>query len=123
MIPINTSIVLHKLELGVHLGWPEAERLHKQIIFLDIHIDFLEPPHACITDHLDDTYSYEALSDLIEKKIGQRHFRLIEHLGYETYQLLKNVLPHNVLLTICITKKPPIPNLTGGVSFWYGDKK
>lgn len=123
MTSIDTSIILHKLELSVHLGWPEAERLKKQFILIDIELLFSEPPKACLSDDLEDTFSYEILCILIEKQIGQRQFRLIEHLGYEIYQLVKNALPENILVTIRVTKQPPIVNLTGGVSFSYGDKK
>lgn len=122
MTSIKTRIILHQLELSVHLGWPDAERSSEQRVLLDIHLDFAHPPRACVSDNLADTFSYETLCDLIEKNITSKKFRLIEHLGYETYQLVKNALPKDLLVTICVTKKPPIVNLTGGVSFWYGEK-
>lgn len=120
MNPIKTRIVLHKLELSIHLGWPESERLLKQNVMVDIDIHFSEPPRACLTDQLEDTYSYETLSNAIKEKITSRQFRLIEHLGHEIYQHVKILLPKATLVTICITKKPPILNLAE-VSFWYGD--
>ncbi len=123
MTSITTSIVLHKLEFSVHLGWPDAERLNKQTILIDIQLFFPEPPKACLSDHLDDTFSYETLCHVIDKHLEQKTYRLIEHLGYDIYQLVKNTLPKQMSVNICLTKKPPIMNLTGGVSFSYGEVK
>lgn len=121
MNAIKSSIVLQQLELSLHLGWPESERLHKQKIMIDIHIHFIQPPSACITDELDEKINYEVLSKKITDTITPRTFRLIEHLGFELYQLIKTFLPENTLTAVCITKHPPILNLKGGVHFWYGD--
>jgi len=121
---MNTTysrIVLHKLELNVHLGWPEAERSIKQAILVDIYLDFAQPPNACLSDDLIDTFSYETLCQVIEKQISAKHFRLIESLGHAMYHLVKSTVSDHLSVNICVTKKPPIINLTGGVSFWYGD--
>lgn len=118
---IKSSIVLHQLELYIHLGWPESERLQKQAVMADIHIHFTEPPEACITDELDERTNYDALTKKIIENITPKSFRLIEHLGFELYQLAKAFLPENTLTTICITKFPSIVNLKGGVQFRYGD--
>ena|SRR5690348_6474512 len=121
MTSITTSIFLHKLELSVYLGWPEAERLNKQIIFIDIELKFPEPPKACLTDDLVDTFSYETLCNLIEQHVSLKTYRLIEYLGLDIYQLIKNALPNPMFVNLWVTKKPPIIHLTGGVSFHYGD--
>lgn len=122
MNSIKSSIVLHQLELYIHLGWPESERLQKQAVMVDIHIHFTEPPEACMTDVLDERTNYDALNKKIIEHITPKSFRLIEHLGFELYQLTKAFSPLNTLITICVTKYPPLVNLKGGVQFWYGDK-
>lgn len=121
MNTIKTSIVLQQLELNLSLGWPDYERSQAQSVMLDIYMDFLEPHESCITDQLDEKTNYDALNQKIVEKMAKRSFRLIEHLGHELYQLIKAFLPENTLVTVCITKKPPIANLKGGVQFWYGD--
>lgn len=123
MTTITTSITLQKFELSIHLGWPDAERLTKQLVWLDIALFFPKAPEACLTDHLDDTFSYETLCHLIQEKISEKPYRLIEHVGYEIYTLVKKTLPQGMLIDICVTKKPPIQHLTGGVSFRYGDQR
>lgn len=117
------SIVLNQLELSVYLGQLLAERRSKQVVSLSITIQFLKPLRACTTDKLKDTDCYDQLITAIKKNINkQREFRLLEHLGYEVYKSTKQFLSTPALVHICITKKPAIPNLIGGVSFYYGDK-
>ena len=122
MNAIKSSIVLQQLELHLSLGWPDHERSQTQSVMLDIYMDFLEPSRACITDELDEKTNYDTLNQKIIENMANRSFRLIEHLGYELYQLIKTFLPENTLVTVCIIKKPPIANLKGSVQFWYGDK-
>lgn len=119
---ISSSIVLNGLELNVNIGWPEAERIPKQIVVVDIYIRFAEPPHACKTDRLSDTYCYDTLTTSIKKMIDGYEFRLIEHLSYELYHIVKKTLSEENRVFIRVTKKPHIEGLTGGVSFCYGDE-
>lgn len=119
---MKTSLFLNGLELPVVLGWPEEERAQKQIVVLDIQIHFPKPPLACVTDNLVDTFCYDALVNSIKLRLAHEEFRLIEHLGHDIYQICKEHLTKNVLLGIRLTKKPAIENLTGGVSFCYGDE-
>jgi len=116
----HTRITLNGLMLPVSLGWPTDERINKQMIWLDITLHFPSEPLGCITDLLDDTICYDALTQHIQEKIADKHFRLIEFLAKELYQIIKNYLP-NISIDICVTKKPNIKGLTNGVSFYYGD--
>lgn len=120
---IASSIVLHDLELKLHLGWSESERLKKkQVVVVDIKLDFIHPPKACTTDNLYDTICYDKLISEIESAISPRKFLLLEHLGHEIYKTIKNNLNNHVLIAIKVKKKPAIENLKKGVSFYYGDK-
>jgi len=116
------SIEFSGLELSVSLGWPAQERLQEQIIKLDAKINFIKPLEACISDNLEDTYCYDILISVIKKNISSRQFRLVEHLGYEIYKIIKQTLPDNNNVNIRINKHPAIPNLTGGVTFYFGDE-
>ncbi|MCE3237475.1 MAG: folX [Gammaproteobacteria bacterium] len=120
----HARLTLHQLELPLFLGWTEAERSQKQIILLDITIDFNEPPKACISDALEDTNCYDTFIKKIVETITPKSFRLIEHLAYEIHQLIKNLFIQSVLITITVTKKPVLSTLTtlAGVSFSYGDQ-
>src|SRR3990167_9291872 len=118
---ISTRIQLHGLELNVYLGWPKAERLQQQTVILDVTLIFAKPPHACVTDNLHDTYCYDTLVSKIKKEVESRKFRLVEHLGCEIYRIIKSNLSKDTMIHLSVTKKPAIPNLTGGISFYYED--
>ena len=119
---LTSSLFLQGLEFDVHLGWPDEERKQQQKVLLDIELRFLHPPRACSTDDLADTHCYDQLAKNIMQHLSKREFRLMEHLGKELYQYIKHQFhKQEVSLNIRITKRPPIANLRGGVSFCYGD--
>ena len=119
---ISSSIQLNALKLDVFLGWPDAERMQQQTIFVDVHLRFPLPPKACISDDLQDTFCYDTLVKQIKTHLGHRHFRLLEYLGQDIYQCIKQNLQNDILVKIHLTKQPAIENLTGGVTFFYGDE-
>lgn len=119
---ISSSIQLNALKLEIFLGWLDSERMQQQTIFADIHLGFLTPPKACISDDLQDTFCYDMLISQIKTHLANRHFRLIEYLGQDIYQYLKQILNPGISIKISLTKKPAIENLTGGVTFFYGDE-
>ncbi|MDR3490415.1 MAG: dihydroneopterin aldolase [Gammaproteobacteria bacterium] len=118
---IYSGITLKGLDLSLFLGWPEQERAQTQKVLIDIHLNFTTPPEACVTDNLDETYCYDKLVRLLKEKLLTRHFHLIEHLGYEIYQIIHTLFSADTRINIRITKHPKIENLNGGVSFFYGD--
>ena len=113
--------MLRALELNVFLGWLDTERENRQAVSLDIHLQFSQPPLACASDNLSDTVCYDSLITEIKNHLGTRHFRLLEHLGCEIYQVIKQNLAASTSVNICITKKPAITDLNGGAAFYYGD--
>ncbi|EKD72379.1 MAG: dihydroneopterin aldolase [uncultured bacterium] len=118
----HAYITLNGLELSVNLGWPQGERIKQQMITADVTLFFAAPPTACVTDQLADTYCYDKLVASIKTNLATRHFRLLEHLGHEIYQLIKQQITSDVRVQVHLTKKPAILHLTGGVTFCYGDK-
>lgn len=117
-----TSLALHKLELDVNLGCYAIERAQKERVSCDIQIGYLTPPLGCSSDQLADTHCYNQLITNIKHFLKDRDFQLIEHLAQILYGYIKEQFANIILLSIKITKTPPIPNLIGGVSFSYGDK-
>lgn len=120
---MKSSILLSGLELGVLLGWLPEERSREQTVVLDIQIHFRQPPLACHTDELVDTYCYDALTQLIKNHLQAREFKLIEYLSREIYDICKKHFSNAARIDIRLTKKPKIKNLTGGASFTYGDEE
>lgn len=121
MTNFSSSIAIQGLELDVNLGWTQGERATQQTVVTDVQIHFVAPPRACTTDQLDDTHCYDSLIASIKSHVAAREFRLIEHLGHEVFQLIKQTLPLGTRVQLRLTKKPTIVNLTGGVAFCFGD--
>lgn len=117
------SILFFKVNLEVALGWEEIERKIKQCVLVEIKITFKTPPLGCETDNLENTYCYDAIIKTIQKKLDFTEFRLLEHLAYSLYDLVKNALSGNELISIRVSKKIPIVNLEGDATFFYGDEE
>ena len=122
-LPIQTGLRVQGLEVAIHLGWPDNERKDAQSVFLDIEIDFFQPPLACQTDELQDTLCYAALARQIKEATRGHYFHLIEHLAREIYLLVKSRLATKDSVMIHLTKHPKIVGLGGGVCISYGDRK
>jgi dihydroneopterin aldolase len=116
-------IALHQLELNISLGVSEAERSQPQTVWLDIDINFSEPPQACLTDQLKDTFCYDLLTQQIATQIVPRSFHLLEHLAHEIYQLIKSSFTQSLSVRVKVTKKPLLSAAfpIAGASFCYGD--
>ncbi len=117
----HSTLQIRGLELCVHLGWPVDEILKKQVVLLDVHIIFAQPPTGCQSDHLSDTYCYSELIKNIRQFTETKEFHLIEFLSRELFQFIKTRLPQDARMSVRITKHPKIPGLTQGVCFSYGE--
>lgn len=118
----NYQLHVRGLKLNVNLGWRNQERQEGQGVLLDIIIQFENSPLACTSDELEDTICYATLAQHIRNHIHNKHYRLIEHLTAEIYNLIKTVLSPTDKLRISLTKYPKVDGLTGGVVFTYGDE-
>lgn len=119
---MKSRIKINDLELPVLLGWLPEERSQAQTVKIDIQIHFRQPPQACTTDDLMDTFCYDSLIRAIKTKTADREFRLIEYLAQEIFQICKNNLLPDLTIGVRVTKKPPILNVNVDVSFCYGDE-
>lgn len=117
----KSYLQLNQLTLPVWLGWPNDERQKKQLVSLNIKLQFPSSPIGCQTDNLADTTCYAELVQTIQNNIENKHFRLLEHFAAEIYRMIQQILPAGILISVEATKKPNITHLNGGVSFCYGD--
>jgi 7,8-dihydroneopterin aldolase/epimerase/oxygenase len=79
-----------------------------------------------ITDRLEDTVCYLKVVEHIQSLIQNKTFNLIEHLTYDIYLTVNNLVVHkkHMLSSIKVTVHkvaPPVPNVHGGVFFSYCD--
>jgi dihydroneopterin aldolase len=117
----KSGIHLPALLLNATLGWPEEERLQPQPIIINITIQFDTPPSACFNDTLENTVCYDTLVKIIKKIVAAKAFRLLEHISYEIYQAIKQTISQPNKIHVSVKKQPPIPELTGGAIFYFGD--
>ena len=117
----HSSLSISGIELNVHLGWPDNERLAKQVVLVEIDIGYPTPPNACQTDALSDTFCYATLIAALHDFVHGKQFHLIEYLGYELYRLIKSSLPDKLTVIVRVIKHPPIADFSGQVRFSYGD--
>lgn len=121
MTHLACSLSINQLTLAVSLGWPDHERLEKQTISLSFTVQFATPPLACNSDQLKDTVCYSLLIRDLRKLIETKTYHLIEHLGHDAYQHIKNHLQSEALVKVSVLKHPAIDGLMGGVMFTVGD--
>jgi len=118
----SSYLSIRNLELNINLGWRLKERRQEQAVLLDIDIYFAKPPKATETDQLEDTICYATLIEAIRENLGEKKYKLVEHLSYDIYQFIKIRLPQKARVMVHVTKHPQIKRLSGGVCFHYGDK-
>ena len=94
----KSSLFINGLELELFLGWPNEERMRKQIVTLDLDIVYPATPAACTSDDLKGTVCYRELIEKLRAHIGERKFHLIEHVTQEVYDTLKTELPKGTRL-------------------------
>jgi dihydroneopterin aldolase len=118
---LSNRIVLRALTLDVYLGWPEIEYIKQQRVSVDVSMLFTNGLMACTSDNLADTYCYDNLITVLQEKIANRTFRLLEYFGHEIYLILKQIITQATGISVRVTKFPAIAALTGGVMFSCGD--
>lgn len=118
-----SALTLNGLRLKVRLGCGEEERQIPQFVKFDIRVRFRQLPSGCTSDQLTDTVCYSQVSDKLSEICNRTEYLLIEKLGWDAYQALKEMIPPSVDLWVRLTKeKPPIPYpLEQGASFCVGD--
>ena len=109
-----TSLSLKQLRVPVFLGVTSKERAEQQLVKIDLKLIFRDLPRACATDRLEDTLCYATLASNIRQFCSTKVFHLIEHLGYQLYQFIKQSLA-GVDINLCIHKNPPIEGLDGSI--------
>lgn len=117
-----SSVSIIGLRLQVKLGCGEAERQVPQYVSFDAEVRFKQIPQGCLTDRLEETVCYAAMSEKIRALCEGHEYHLIEKLGWDAYSSIKKILPETSELRVKTTKeKPPVADLHGGSVFIIGD--
>ena len=116
-----TRLSIREVELNIHLGLLENERVEAQAILFDIDLSFATPPKGCQSDSIEDVVCYAELLEHLRTHIPQKEYHLIEHLAHDIYLLVKQKVPPETRVAIQLYKHPKLEGLSGGVSFYFSD--
>jgi dihydroneopterin aldolase len=118
----HSTLGIERLRLHVRLGAVPEERAHPQEVDASAWIRFAEPPDAVRTDMLAETVDYAELAASFRRAVDGTEFNLIEHLAYRLYRCARAFVSPADLVAVRVHKlRPPLADLEGGSTFWYGD--
>lgn len=109
------SIILKDLALKLNLGLTNQERSKKQSILLQIKIIFPKKPLACSSNDIKDTICYATLIKKIQEFCKNKKFILVEELGEQLLNIIKNNIPKKCKVHLQVQKKRPLPELLSSI--------
>jgi dihydroneopterin aldolase len=122
LVSPTSSLSINRLRLLVSLGCSVEERKVLQYVSFDVQIRFSTLPSGCVTDSLEQTVCYAKLCQKIKDVCDLQEYQLIEKLGWDVYQAVREFLPQDTFLWLRATKEhPPVAHLEGGSAFSIGD--
>lgn len=104
-VTFSGQVLLNGLRVPARIGCEESERLHQQILEIDISMDLLNPEKAGDTLDLDDTVCYLTVRNRVVEIVQSREWALVEQLAKEVLKVLLLEQPHIVQATIFIKKR------------------
>ena len=120
--PLYHSLFLQNLSLSIHLGCSAEERKETQEVRVSIEFRFLKIPGGSTTDDLNGTICYAKVSQAMVEHCQDRHFNLVEKLGFDLYQVVKQQINGQAQISLKAHKvAPPVAGLVGGVIYCVSD--
>ncbi len=112
---MHCQLLVEDISLDVKLGHSEEERSSLQRVLVQVTFGFEAIPLVCTTDNLHDTLCYATLIDELQTFCDDRSFKLIEALGYQLYQFLKQKImatrSEKITVFLRVIKNPPLSTL------------
>jgi dihydroneopterin aldolase len=100
------TIVIKELEVDMHIGVTEEERVHTQKLLVTVELE-RGLAEAGRTDMESSTTSYAVVADMIRKVVAERPRKLIEAVATEIAEV---ILDHRLAMTVTVeVKKFSIP--------------
>ncbi len=113
---MKQSLFLSNMEMYVSLGCSEEERSHKQMITLDLELEFSQNYSASNSDNLEETICYYTLRNNIQRFCDNVSCNLIEYLAKQIYLFIGEKHRDITIKYLKLNKKPPISQI-GSASF------
>lgn len=122
-------LTLENLELDVHLGVPDSERMHKQKVLVTMTFYFYQPPAYALNDQTDRFICYEEISRELMTYVSVRSIHLIEYLAHQLHAQVRDYITRtkgeraaNVKLRLDVYKPHlSVDFVVGGARYSYSD--
>ncbi|QIW10117.1 dihydroneopterin aldolase [Francisella sp. LA112445] len=108
---MRQSLFLNELEIYVSLGCSAEERAYKQMIKLDIELEFTENYSASDTDNLEETICYYTLRNNIQEFCNNISCNLIEYLAKQIFLFIQKNYTNVNLKYLKLIKAPPVSQM------------
>lgn len=108
---MQQSLFLESLELYVSLGCSEEERAHKQMVKIDLELEFNQNYSASDTDNLEETICYYTLRNNIQKFCDNISCNLIEYLAKQIYNFIRSNYQDIKIKYLKLIKCPPVSQI------------
>ncbi|MED7818867.1 MULTISPECIES: dihydroneopterin aldolase [unclassified Francisella] len=108
---MQQSLFLNELEIYVSLGCSEEERSYKQMIRLDIELEFNQNYSASNTDNLEETICYYTLRNNIQSFCDNISCNLIEYLAKQIFLFIQNSYNDVKVKYLKLIKAPPVSQI------------
>lgn len=116
------TLFIRDLSLPVRLGCETAERAIPQEVRVNLEFRFSTQPKSMETDNIKDAICYATISQALKNYCENREFKLIEKLAYDLTAVTKDLIDHNIALSLTVHKvKPPVEGLHGGAHYRIAD--
>ncbi|MED7788549.1 dihydroneopterin aldolase [Francisella sp. 19X1-34] len=108
---MQQSLFLNELEIYVNLGCSDEERAYKQMIKLDIELEFNENYSASDTDNLEETICYYTLRNNIQNFCNDISCNLIEYLAKQIFIFIQKSYNNVRIRYLKLIKTPPVSQI------------
>lgn len=118
-----SKLIFNDLRIWVHLGCSHEEKVNKQVVSIDVEIEYNNNPAGIYDDNLDNVLCYKTLIELIQNHIRvKEEYNLIEHIAFIVHETVvsyaRSVNYEDIKVTVRVKKiSSLVPGLCGNVSF------
>ncbi|ABO46702.1 dihydroneopterin aldolase [Francisella tularensis] len=108
---MKQSLFLNDVKIYVSLGCSGEERAYKQMITLDLELEFSQNYRASDSDNLEETICYYTLRNNIQQFCDSISCNLIEYLAKQIYLFIQKNYSDITIKYLKINKKPPVSQI------------
>lgn len=108
---MQQSLFLKAIEIYVSLGCSEEEKSHKQMVKIDLELEFSQNYSASDTDNLEETICYYTLRNNIQKFCDDISCNLIEYLTKQIFLFIQDTNQDIKVKYLKLIKSPPVSQI------------